>query len=127
MSTGNDKRLDELSVRTDAGFKEVKAEFKDVRAEMRDGFARVDRRFEKVDEEFKNVRQEMKDGFNRVDDRFHSLWGTLVIASVGVAPAFVVSGAFEQRGPIERVPGEKFGDVADPAQSLPKMTRAVHA
>jgi hypothetical protein len=34
MNSWNDDRLDELSARTDAGFKEVKAEIKDVRTEI---------------------------------------------------------------------------------------------
>lgn len=37
----NDDRLDELSRRMDAGFKEV-------REEMREGFARIDKRFERL-------------------------------------------------------------------------------
>ncbi len=41
MDSWNDERLDELSQRTDAGFKEI-------RKEMREGFARIDERFERL-------------------------------------------------------------------------------
>jgi hypothetical protein len=44
----NDERMDELSGRVDAGFKEVRDEFKEVRSEMREGFARVDSRLDRL-------------------------------------------------------------------------------
>lgn len=49
MSTWNDDRLDDLSRRTDEGFKEMRTGFARVDREMKEGFARVDR--------------EMKEGF----------------------------------------------------------------
>lgn len=81
MNSWSDDRLNELSTRTDEGFKDVKAEFRGVKAE-----------FKEVKAEFKEVRQEMKDGFNRVDERFHRLWGTLVFASFGIIGAIIGTG-----------------------------------
>ena len=48
VESWNDERMDELSGRVDAGFKEVRAEFKEVRSEMREGFARVDSRLDRL-------------------------------------------------------------------------------
>jgi hypothetical protein len=55
----NDDRLDELSRRMDAGFKEMREGFARVDREMKEGFGRVDR--------------EMKEGFARVDQRFERI------------------------------------------------------
>ena len=87
MSTWNDDRLDELSHRTDGGFKEVKAEMREGFAQVDQRFEKVDQRFKTVDQEFKAVRQEMKAGFSRVDDQFQRLSLTLIIASVGIIGA----------------------------------------
>ena len=76
----NDDRLDELSGRVDAGFKEMREGFARVDREMKEGFAqlertmkegfdRVDRRFEKVDERFEKVDER----FEKVDERFFKL------------------------------------------------------
>jgi hypothetical protein len=92
MSSWNDKRLDELSRRTDEGFKEVRRqfekvdqEFKAVRQEMKEGFARVDGEmkggFAKVDQRFE-----------RIDERFHRLWGTLVFVSFGIIASIIATG-----------------------------------
>jgi hypothetical protein len=50
-------RIDELSAKTEAGFKEVRTEFENVRAEMRT--------------EFENVRAEMRAGFAEVRAEMH--------------------------------------------------------
>jgi len=55
-----DERLDDLSLKVDRGFSEVKTE-------MREGFARMEARFEKIDERFE-----------KIDDRFHTLNLTLL-------------------------------------------------
>lgn len=93
MSTWNDDRLNELSGRTNAGFKEVKGEIKDLRAEMKEGFARVDERFEKVDQEMKEgfaqtvTRDEMNERFSAVDKRLGDLtrWVQIFVGVVGAA------------------------------------------
>ncbi|MGN6814790.1 MAG: hypothetical protein ACTHK3_01725 [Solirubrobacterales bacterium] len=59
----NDDRLDELSGRMDAGFKE-----------MREGFARVDERFE------------------RISDRLDRMNHTLLIGALGVIAALIANG-----------------------------------
>lgn len=48
----NDDRLDELSRRMDAGFKEMRDGFVRVDREMKEGFARVDARFAQMDAKF---------------------------------------------------------------------------
>ena len=50
--------IDELSARTETGFKEVRTEFENVRAEMRAGFA--------------EVRAEMHGGFKEAADNLHA-------------------------------------------------------
>lgn len=63
----NDDRLDELSKRMDAGFKEMREGFARVDREMKEGFTRVDR---EMQEGFARVDREMKEGFVGVDCRF---------------------------------------------------------
>jgi len=48
VDSWNNERLDELSGRTDAGFKEMREGFANVNQEMKEGFARIDRKFEQV-------------------------------------------------------------------------------
>jgi hypothetical protein len=48
VESWNDDRMDELSRRTDAGFKEMREGFARVDREMKEGFANVDRRFERI-------------------------------------------------------------------------------
>jgi hypothetical protein len=48
MDSWNDERLDEMSRRMDAGFKEL-------REEMRQGFAQIDKRFEQVEHRFERL------------------------------------------------------------------------
>lgn len=69
MENWNDDRLDELSRRMDAGFKEM-------REEMREGFARMDKRFKQVDK------------------RFERLYYTLITASFGLVVSVILAVAF---------------------------------
>jgi hypothetical protein len=69
MDSWNDARLDELSRRMDAGFKEM-------REEMREGFARVDKRFEQVDK------------------RFERLYYVMITASIGLVVSVLLTLAF---------------------------------
>jgi hypothetical protein len=69
MDSWNDERLDELSRRMDAGFREM-------REEMREGFARVDRRFEQVDK------------------RFERLYYVMITASLGLVTSVLLAMAF---------------------------------
>ena len=72
----NDDRLDELSRRMDAGFKEM-------REEMREGFARMDRRFEQIDKRFEQV-----------DKRFERLYYTLITTSFGLVVSVILAVIF---------------------------------
>lgn len=63
----NDHRLDELSRRMDAGFKE-----------MRDGFARVDARFAQMDAKFDAK-------FEQVDARLDKLFIAIITVGAGFA------------------------------------------
>ena len=69
MDSWNDERLDELSRRMDAGFKEM-------REEMREGFARVDKRFEQVDK------------------RFERLYYVMITASIGLVTSVLLAVSF---------------------------------
>ena len=68
-----DERLDDLSLKVDRGFSEVKIE-------MREGFARMEARFEKIDDRFEKI----DDRFEKIDDRFHALNRTLIGAGAVV-------------------------------------------
>jgi hypothetical protein len=78
MDSWNDDRLDELSGRMDAGFKETKEGFARVDGEMKDGFARADR---EMKEGFAELRGEMR----YLGERFDRLLHTLALISWGVA------------------------------------------
>lgn len=69
MDSWNDERLDEMSRRIDAGFKE-----------MREGFARVDERFERAE--------------RRSDERFERLYLVLITASVGLVASVLLTAVF---------------------------------
>lgn len=76
----NDERMDELSRRMDAGFKEMREGFARVDREMKEGFTRVDR--------------EMKEGFARVGDRVDRLTNTVIIGGAGFCTAVVAAAVF---------------------------------
>lgn len=71
MDNWNDDRLDELSGRVDAGFKEMRDGFTRVDREMKEGFAKVDSEmkagFADVRGEMAEVRGEMRYVGERVD------------------------------------------------------------
>lgn len=70
-----DERLDDLSLKVDQGFSEIKTE-------MREGFARMEARFEKIDERFE-----------KINDRFLALNRTLLGGAV-VVIATLIGGTF---------------------------------
>lgn len=81
--TWTDERLDDLSKRTDAGFREVREEIRGLRGEM--------------NEEFRVFRGEVRAEFARVDSRFDAmdsrfdaLQRTLVQVGGGLAGAIFV-------------------------------------
>jgi hypothetical protein len=76
----NDDRLNELSRRMDAGFKEMREGFARVDREMKEGFARVD--------------GEMKEGFAQVGDRIDRLTNTVIIGGAGFCAAIVAAAVF---------------------------------
>ncbi|HWN73167.1 MAG TPA: hypothetical protein VNN15_05100 [Solirubrobacterales bacterium] len=85
----NDDRLDELSRRIDAGFKE-----------MRDGFARIDRRFEQMGEHYA-TKDETNRRFDKLDsqllhinDRLDRMNNTLLIGTFGVIAALIANAIF---------------------------------
>ena len=83
MDSWNDERLDELSRRMDAGFKEVKEE-------LREGFARIDKRFEQVDKRFEQVDKR----FEQVDKRFERLYYVMITASIGLVTSVLLAVTF---------------------------------
>ena len=64
-----DERLDDLSVKVDKGFSEVKTEMREGFARMEALFEKIDRRFEMVDERF----QKIDERFEKVDERFEAI------------------------------------------------------
>jgi hypothetical protein len=76
----NDDRLDELSRRIDAGFKEMREGFVRVDREMKEGFGRVDARFAQMDAKF-----------DRVDARFDKLFIAIITVGGGFAATTIAS------------------------------------
>lgn len=80
-----DERLDDLSVKVDQGFSEVKTE-------MREGFARMEARFEKIDERFEKIDERFEkvdERFEKFDGRFHDLNRTLLGGAVVIIATLV--------------------------------------
>jgi hypothetical protein len=73
VDSWNDERMDELSGRVDAGFKE-----------MRDGFARVDARFERL-----GTRLDAR--FDKIDARFDKLFLAIFTAGAGFAATTIAA------------------------------------
>jgi len=71
-----DERLDDLSVKVDRGFADLKAE-------MKDGFEQVDKRFEQVDKRM----ERLEDGFFALN---RTLWGGgfVIVAAIIGSSAF---------------------------------------
>ncbi len=84
-----DERLDDLSLKVDRGFADVKAEMKGgfERMESRFGerFDAVDRRFEEIDERLKKFDER----FGKMDDRFHALRHTLLGAAAVIIATLI--------------------------------------
>lgn len=82
-----DERLDDLSVKVDRGFADVKAEmkagFERMEAKMDERFAQVDERFAQMDKRFEKVDAR----FERMEDRFH----TLNLAFIGGAAVVIAT------------------------------------
>jgi len=76
VESWNDERMDELSRRVDAGFKE-----------MREGFSRIDKRFERVDERFATVAT--REDFQNLEARLFKTLLTLLAIFGGVISALV--------------------------------------
>ncbi len=82
-----DERLDDLSVKVDRGFADVKAEmkagFERMEAKMDERFTQVDERFTQMDKRFEKVDAR----FERMEDRFH----TLNLAFIGGAAVVIAT------------------------------------
>ena len=82
-----DERLDDLSVKVDQGFSEVKTEMREGFARMEARFEKIDERFEKIDERFEKIDQRFEkvgERFEKIDGRFHDLNRTLIGAGAVV-------------------------------------------
>lgn len=92
-----DERIDDLSLKVDKGFADLKAE-------MREGFERVDKRFEQVDKRFERIDKQfdqvdkrferIEDRLDKLTDRFESLNRTLWGGAIVIAAALIGSSAF---------------------------------
>lgn len=65
-----DERLDDLSLKVDQGFADLKVE-------MKEGFARIDKRFEQVDKRM----ERLEDGFFALN---RTLWGGLFVIAAAI-------------------------------------------
>ncbi len=82
-----DERLDDLSLKVDQGFSEVKTEMREGFARMEARFEKIDKRFEKVDERFEKINER----FESVDARFHDL-NRILLGAAAVIIATLVGG-----------------------------------
>ncbi|HEY5942042.1 MAG TPA: hypothetical protein VIT89_04185 [Solirubrobacterales bacterium] len=78
-----DERIDDLSVKVDQGFADLKTE-------MKEGFERVDNRFAQVDNRFERI----EDRLDKLTDRFESLSRTLWGGAFVIAAAIIGGSAF---------------------------------
>jgi hypothetical protein len=62
--------IDEVDKKTEAGFKDVRAEIKDLRAEMHAGFGQAE---DNLQAGFRDVRAEMQAGFKQADDNLQAV------------------------------------------------------
>lgn len=77
-----DERIDDLSLKVDRGFADLKSE-------MKEGFAKVDKRFEQVDKRFERI----EDRLDKLTDRFESMNRTLWGGAFVIAAALIGSNA----------------------------------
>jgi hypothetical protein len=88
VESWNDERMDELSLRMDAGFKEMREGFDRIGKEMREGFGRVDR---EMKEGFGRVDREMKEGFLEVNRRIDRLMLALLVGTLSLAAVLLAA------------------------------------
>ena len=81
MESWNDERLDELSRRMDAGFKEMREGFARVDQEMKKSFARIEASLSEL-----ATRKEVQ----AVDDRLFTLICALIVAISGIVGTLIV-------------------------------------
>lgn len=81
VESWNDERMDELSRRMDAGFKETRESFATVHQEMKKGFARVDAQLAEL-----ATRKEVQ----AVDDRIFMLICSLLVLIGGIIGTLIV-------------------------------------
>jgi len=86
--TWTDERLDDLNVRVENGFGEVKQEVRDLRAETK---SELEAARAGTKGEFRELRAEMNSRFNGIDSRFDAMQRTLVISFAGLAGSIVAS------------------------------------
>ena len=91
MDSWNDERLDELSRRMDAGFKEMREGFAKIERDMKEGFARVDKDmkegFARVDQRFEKVDER----FEKADERFFGLMIVMLVVGGGMISALIAA------------------------------------
>jgi hypothetical protein len=81
VESWNDERMDELSRRVDAGFKETRDGFTTVNQEMKEGFARIDAQLAEL-----ATRKEVQ----AVDDRIFMLICSLIVVIGGIIGTLIV-------------------------------------
>ena len=92
-----DERIDDLSVKVDRGFADLKAEMKEGFERIDKRFAQVDGRFAQVDGRFAQVDkrfERIEDRLDKLTDRFESLNRTLWGGAIVIAAALIGSSAF---------------------------------
>ncbi len=100
VDSWNDERLDELSRRTDEGFKEMREGFTRADQEMKAGFARIDREmkegFEKTAtrESVAEVNSRLGRFEARIDERMDRLYWGLVLLALALLGNSVAQGVW---------------------------------
>ena len=98
-----DERIDDLSMRVDRGFADLKSEMKEGFAKVDKRFEQVDKRFEQVDKRFERIDkrfeqvdkrfERIEDRLDKLTDRFESLNRTLWGGAFVIAAALIGSNA----------------------------------
>ena len=91
-----DERIDDLSMRVDRGFADLKSEMKEGFAKVDKRFEQVDKRFERIDKRFEQVDkrfERIEDRLDKLTDRFESLNRTLWGGAFVIAAALIGSNA----------------------------------
>lgn len=87
-----DERVDDLAVRMDKGFEEVKGEVRDVKGEVRHLRSEMGKGFERVDTDIRELRSDMSSMQRTMIIGFVTLFASIVASVIGGVFAVLAMG-----------------------------------